>query len=92
MTKGEGMNRMSRLRLLPALASLLLLGAVSTTGCSKRVTSVDAGYTTVEGISNANARLVAWRETPITYITYRDTAFGDITKFCKEFGINCWKI
>lgn len=66
-------------RVATALVALVAVAALAA-GCSKRVTSTDAGYTQIEGTPNANARLIGWRSTPVTVFTYRDTAFGDVNE------------
>ncbi len=53
-----------------ALFALGMLAALA--GCSKRVTSVDAGYTTLDGRMNANSRLLAWRDAPVSIIVWAD--------------------
>ena len=72
MTKGRAMNHF----MLPrraAWTALLALGALAAlAGCSKRITSVDGKYTTLEGSPNANVRLVAWRDIPDTVLVYAD--------------------
>ena len=47
-------------RPLALAAMVLALGALALTGCSKKLTTVDSGYTTPEGTPTANARLVVY--------------------------------
>jgi hypothetical protein len=66
------MNRFLTPRRL-ALAAVLALGAVAAlTGCAKKVTTVDAGYTTLEGRPNANSMLFAWQDSPTLVTIYTD--------------------
>ena len=56
-----------------AWMALLALGIlVVMAGCSKRVTSVDAGRTTLDGRTDANARMLAWRDAPVSLIVWAD--------------------
>jgi hypothetical protein len=72
MTKGRAMNHFTlpRRAAWTVLFALGVLAAVA--GCAKKVTSVDAGYTTLEGRPDANARMLAWYDTPDTVLVYRD--------------------
>jgi hypothetical protein len=54
------MNRSSTPRSIALVAMLALAAAATTAGCAKKITTPDAGRTTVEGLQNANARLVSW--------------------------------
>jgi hypothetical protein len=53
-----------------ALAALAL--PVALAGCGKKITSVDADYTQIEGTPDANARLIAWTDLPTTVWTWTD--------------------
>lgn len=55
-----------------AWAALAILVAASLSGCAKRATRVDAGYTTPEGVSSSNARMVMWLAATNTMDVYQD--------------------
>ena len=55
-----------------ALLAAVLLAALTMAGCTKKVTNVDAGYTTLEGQASADAQLLVYPDAPITVRTYRD--------------------
>jgi hypothetical protein len=62
-----------------AWMALIALGIlVAMAGCSKRVTSVDTGYTTLEGSPDAKARLLAWRDAPVSLEVWYDNPLGPI--------------
>ena len=66
------MNHLTRPRhaawtVLFALGILVVLA-----GCSKKVTSVDAGHTTLDGRPDANARMLAWQDAPDTVVVWAD--------------------
>ena len=63
----------SPLRGIAPFAAVILV-ALALTGCTKKVTSVDAGYTAPEGQLSANARLIVYPDAPITVYTYKDNA------------------
>lgn len=66
------MNRFlhPRALLVLALAALALPAALA--GCSKKITSVDAGYTQLEGTPDPNAQLMVWPDQPIEVRYYAD--------------------
>ncbi len=57
-------------RIAPSAAVLLM--ALAMAGCTKKVTNVDAGYTTPEGQRSADARLIVYPDAPVTVLTYTD--------------------
>jgi hypothetical protein len=61
-------NPMHRTVLVVAVA----LGALALTGCAKKVTNVDAGYTAPEGQYAADARLVVYPDAPIVVESFTD--------------------
>jgi hypothetical protein len=63
----------SPLRRIAPLAAVILV-ALALAGCTKKVTSVDAGYTAPEGQLSANARLIVYPDAPVTVYTYTDNA------------------
>lgn len=60
-----------------ALAALALPMALA--GCSKKITSVDASYTQVEGTPNPDARLIVWPDLPNTVWTWTDNGSPGIS-------------
>lgn len=66
------MNRFlhPRALLVLALAALALPAALA--GCSKKITSVDAGYTQLEGTPDPDAQLMVWPDQPIEIRYYTD--------------------
>lgn len=59
-------------RMFPAarwLAALGLTGLLAS-GCAKKVTSVDPGFTQVEGLPSADVQLVLWPDLPVTLTQY----------------------
>lgn len=59
-----------RALLVLALAALALPAALA--GCSKKITSVDAGYTQLEGTPDPNAQLMVWQDLPVEVRYYDD--------------------
>lgn len=56
-----------RVLLVLALAALALPAVLA--GCAKKITSVDAAYTQLEGIPDPNAQLMVWPDKP-TFVHY----------------------
>jgi len=61
----------SPLRRIAPFAAVILM-ALAMTGCTKKVTSVDADYTAPEGQYSADARLIVYPDAPITVETWTD--------------------
>lgn len=55
-----------------AFAALVLLGLAAASGCSKKVTSADPGYTKLEGQTSGTSRLYAWPVSTVEITTYID--------------------
>jgi hypothetical protein len=62
-----------------ALAGVCLLAAIALAGCSKKVTSVDASYTTPEGVPSGSVRLVVYPDLPITITSWVDRVDNNST-------------
>jgi len=54
--------------------ALIASAGLGTLGCSKKITSVDASYTTPEGLPSKEARLILYPDTPVTLYEYLDIA------------------
>jgi len=65
------MTRFFTPRVLLALALAALALPVALAGCSKKITSADAGYTQLEGIPDPSAQLMVWPDIP-TEVRYYD--------------------
>ena len=65
------MTRFLTPRVLLALALAALALPVALAGCSKKITSVDADYTQLEGRPDTNAQLMVWPDVP-TEVRYYD--------------------
>jgi hypothetical protein len=61
----------SPLRRIAPFASVILV-ALALAGCTKKVTNFDAGYTAPEGQLSTDARLIVYRDAPVTVHTYTD--------------------
>lgn len=59
-------------RPLALAAMMFALGALALTGCSKKLTTVDSGYTTPEGTPTANAKLVVYPDKATQRLYYLD--------------------
>ncbi|HTR97764.1 MAG TPA: hypothetical protein VMH61_07650 [Candidatus Acidoferrales bacterium] len=74
------MIRTSPARRWAGLATCALVALAALSGCAKKMTQVDAGYTQVEGVPNRNARIVTWVNQPIDSLVYL-TVTDSVTKF-----------
>jgi hypothetical protein len=57
--------------------AVAVLASASLSSCSQKVTSVDGDYTTLEGVTSPEARLVVWHDAPSYSYRYEDHNLAD---------------
>ncbi len=64
--------RTPRLARTALFGTCLLAALALATGCAKKMTTPDAGYTTPEGVPSANAVMIAWPDLPVVQSKWLD--------------------